>query len=442
MKLSIKISDILNFLLMVVLSIIVYYIGTEIFQFCFIIFLLFIIVRKAKFSFFSVLTFLLVFTLFQEFAMDVFNVGTGMLKTGRESKNHFNELYICTNIFCVVEYLFMSVTKIIENEREFYLLKINISSFLAKILSFMSLIITLLIFPSIPNFKTTTVNRFTSGILPFSGFAGLALLLIGITYDAGKKNKIIYFNDFLIVLWFFGHAERVEALGLIVYLLLKYINQSSEDLKNFLQVIKKHYKLIFLCFLLVVFLVIIGLTRDGKSAEDGISLNLILSRIFVQSTASDVAYIFNCSVELFENGNMFNGSTYMSYLSKLLLFFEHSISPEEAIQQYYFTMGGCPFFAEIVMNFGMKGILPMITIFFLVHSLILRKVTMFRAIFWIPIVIEIFRTAWYGWTGWFRMSVYMVPIIYFLINRVNVKIRGISLLKAKSNKLLIKNNKL
>lgn len=419
MRLHMKKENIINFIFLFILSIIVYYIGSKIIDFCFILFLLIIIVRKAKISFFSILTFILVFTLFQEFMFDIFRISTGMLLTGLEANNYFNELYLCTNIFCMLEYLFINATNIVENEKKIYLMNISITNFWTMFFSVVSLIITLLIFPSMPTFKTTLINRFNSGILPFSGFAGLVFLLIGITYDSGKKIKFIYIIDFFVVFWFVGHGERVEALGILVYIFLKYLNQNSLGLNNIFQIIKKHFKLVILVFILIGFLIWIGITRSHDYTNDT-SVGYILSRIFIQSTASDVAYIFNCSVDLWKNGNLLNGSTYLSYISEFIPFGMNISTSEKAIREYYYTVGGCPFFAEIIMNFGIIGVLPLGTLFLAVYSFILSKVSIFRAIFWIPIVIEIFRTAWYGWTGWFTLSFWVTPVIYLLVTRIRI----------------------
>lgn len=419
MSLYIKKNTVISFIFIAILSILVYYCNSNIIKFCYVTLLFLVILSKAKFSFFSVLTFILLFTLFQEFMLEAFNIGTGMLITGREANNSFLELYLCTNIFCVIEFLFIDGTNIIENEKKMYLINISMTDFWAIFFSILSLIMTILIFPTFPTFKTTLVNRFNSGIIPFSGFAGLVLLLVAVTYDSARKLKFIYIIDFFIIFWFVGHAERVEALGLIIYLILKYLNQSSLELNNIFQVIKKHYKLGVICISGVGFLIWIGITRTIEHSQN-ISLEDLVSKIFIQSTASDVAYIFNCSVDLWTNGNLFNGSTYLSYISELMPFGLNISTSEMAIKEYYFTVGGCPFFAEIIMNFGILGIIPMITVFFSIHYFILRKANEFKAIFWIPIVIEIFRTAWYGWTGWFTLSFWITPVLYLIITRLKI----------------------
>ncbi|MFR1827795.1 MAG: O-antigen polymerase [Clostridium butyricum] len=419
MSLYIKKNTMISFLFIAVLSILVYYCNSKIIKFFYVTLLFLVILNKAKFSFFSVLTFILLFTLFQEFMLETFNIGTGMLITGTEASNSFLELYLCTNIFCAIEFLFIDGTNIIENEKKMYLTNIFMTDFWAISFTILSLIITILIFPTFPTFKTTLVNRFNSGIIPFSGFAGLVLLLVAITYDSAKKLKFIYIIDFFIVFWFIGHAERVEALGLIVYLILKYLNQNSLGLHSIFQVIKKHYKLGIVCILGVGFLIWIGITRTVEHSQN-ISLEYLLSRILIQSTASDVAYIFNCSVDLWKNGDLLNGYTYLSYLSELMPFGANISTSEMVIKEYYFTVGGCPFFAEIIMNFGILGIIPIITLFFSIHYFIVRKANEFKAVFWIPIVIEIFRTAWYGWTGWFTLSFWVTPILYLIITRLKI----------------------
>jgi len=216
----------------------------------------------------------------------------------------------------------------------------------------------------------------------------------------------------------------VEALGYLVFVALKYLNRQMGNvnrvtLKNFMKNFRKYFKFIVVCIGVLLILIWIGLTRTKMGDSSGVSLSLLIKRLFIQSTACDVSYVFNCSVELMNTNRLAHGYTYLSYLLNLIPFIDTGMDASSFIREYYFTVGGCPFFAEIIMNFGLYGVIPVLFLFFSFFNLILHKITNYRILFFIPIVLFTFRIAWYGWSGWIFLSVIVSPVLTFIITKIS-----------------------
>jgi len=371
---------------------------------------LLIVFDLVKISYFTVLSFLNVFTLFQEYYHDVIGIATGMLKTGTEAPNAFYELSFCTSAFLIAEIFFIINTDMIKIEKKLYR-KEMFNYKLSIIFRLMSLVITLLIFPSIPTFRTNTGHRFDSGIIPFSGFAGLSFFLLAISFNS-KMKKRYYLLDAFCVFWFVGHAERIEAMGYLCYVLLRYFNKMENENLNIGRLIKKYYKIILVILAGLIFMVWIGLVRGGDKVD--FEFSFLVQRLFIQSTACDVAYVFNCTVDLSKNGQLLLGKTYLGHISNLVPFFPNNYDISEVIMENYYTVGGCPFFGEIVANFGVIGVIPVMAIYFYFNYIILKTNSKYRFLFWVPISMMAFRTAWYGWTSWYTLSFIVVPILYLL----------------------------
>ena len=379
---------------------------------------LFLVFNIARFSYFTVLTFLNVFTLFQEFYLDVFGITTGMLKTGKEAPNAFFELSICTSIFIIIELFFLCSTNMLAVEKSLYRKELFDTKW-SVIFRIVSFFLTLLIFPTIPTFKTNVGHRFDSGILPFSGFAGLTFFLLAISFNNQIKKKY-YLFDFFSVFWFIGHAERIEAMGYLCYVLLRYLNKNDTSNLSIWKIIKKFYKLILIVLGSLIFLVWIGLTRGG--GENNFKITFLIERLFIQSTACDVAYVFNCTVDLAKNKGLLFGKTYLGHISNLIPFIPNNFDISEVIMKNYYTVGGCPFFGECVANFGIVGVAPLMMMYFYLNSFFLKKDSKFRFLFWVPISMMSFRTAWYGWTSWYTLSFVVAPIIYIIYKCILKKI--------------------
>ena len=288
---------------------------------------------------------------------------------------------------------------------------------ISLILIVISIILIILVFPSFPTFRVASESvRRTQGFSSLYGLVLLSLLLSGITVDQGLHHNWLLLGYLFLVFWSFGHGERIEVMGFLIYYALKYFNQPI-DIKNKKRVLRRRVLMISIVSgFVLIFGIWLGLVREGRVSS--VNFSEILFNLLQQGTAGDVVYVFNCATDLWKNGNALHGLTYIDYLLRLIPGGADTFSAAVVIQDFYLTMGGGLFYAEPMMNFGIIGVIIMNLEFFLVMKLILFKVTKFRAYFWIPIVIEIFRTAWYGRGAWLLACFVEIPIIYFMMKLI------------------------
>lgn len=417
-KKSLRQVNIVIFLFLFLISIVSLVLANPIILFVISTILLIFLIKRAKFSYFSVLSFILWYSYLQGVLQKTVGVtGNTLAWAGVKMPFYFNELSIATITYFLIAIFFVYFTDIIKSEKKLYSLKLNLSFSLAAFLGIIAIILILLVFPSVPTFKVASEElRRTQGLSSLYGLVLLALLLCGLTVDQSFKHKSLVLIYLFIIFWSFGHGERVEVLGFLIFYVLKYINQDSfiAVKKNIVKNKKRIINISILIFIILIAGMWLGLTRE--STQSSVSLNKLFFNFIEQGTCGDVVYVFNCATDLWKNGNALHGLTYLDYLFRLVPGASSTFSAPVMIMNFYQTQGGGLFFAEPMMNFGIIGVIVMNIFFFLIMKIIISKVSKYREYFWIPIVIEIFRTAWYGRGSWMLASFIEVPILYFVIN--------------------------
>lgn len=376
-----------------------------------------VIFYEAKFSFFTIISFLLVFTFLQVWVQDLYGNAYGMIQNA-----HYKiPLYVSIHLTCMLTFFdtllfFIFFTDIIKNEKRIYCKKITLNSVTTVVFILAAIILVIALFPSVPNFVLS--NRRTQGISGTYGFVVVCLLLTSLTVDTSFEHKQLWVAYVFIVFWFLGHGERVDVLGFVSYFILKLFNRNNDKnegqrhkdgMKDFL----KRFKLYIILFIFLMFCIWIGVYRTGNGSK--FNFFDILQKMFVQATAGDVVYVYECSVDMWMKGNLTHGITYLDWLAQ---FIPGASTPYMAgvyIRQYYFTMGGGFFFFEPMMNFGMVGVLVTNIVFCCWYWFVTKKPSIIRCMAFIPMVIEVFRTAWYGRGAWILASCIEVPMLYLLI---------------------------
>lgn len=357
-----------------------------------------IIFITAKISLLTIFSFLINFCLVQEYgAYSGWNV-YGILAYSSVPIYYFELLY-CTYFFNLVILFVIYFTKYLENEEKlFKTSSIDITFSLSILLIIGAILITILIFPTLPSLQSfTTVNRFSSGILSFTGWSCIPIFFLAVSIMNKKLRKLTIFATAFVLLWYFFHGERVDGIGLLAFLAIKYYYDNKNDKAAVL-------KIVILGSIAVVILVIIGMIRSGTSE---VRIQNILSKILVQETACDVTHVFNCAVDLWKHGNQYHGYTYMSYLVNCIPFFADPYSFQSYIHEYYYTAGGGMFFAESVGNFGIRFAMLFSVAYIVAMSVLIRKTTTYRLLTYTALSISIFRTAWYG------LNYSIITILYF-----------------------------
>lgn len=375
----------------------------------------------AKLSFFSIFPALLTFCLFQEYAaISGFEV-YGVLDLG-VVPYYFSELKFCVYSFNLFAMLIVLFTGVLDKERELLRIRFGVSDRASILFVTLAVIITVLIFPSLPNFSSfDSGNRFSSGILPFTGWSIVPFFLLS-TAMGNAKNRItgVIASAFVIV-WYAFHGERVETLGFIVLLAVKYYAGNSERRGTML-------RLAAAAVIIVPVFVAIGSLRAGSVTLD---FGELLHSIAIQSTACDVTYVFNCAVDLYYRGIQLDGGTYLSYLVNCVPLLKDPYAFATVIEQYYFTPGGGLFFAEAIANFGFMFSAVFSLAYLGLISAVISRGSTWSYLIYSTLVICIFRSAWYGLNYPITTVVYFVPFA-LIASRLLGNPRRSSLLGAKS----------
>lgn len=414
-------QDWIVFLILLFVGCIVCIIKLPIVTFSFTVLLFLLILRRAKFSFFSLFAFLMLFSYMQVIIYKETGVTSGMLiRVGKSIPFYFDEMSVLFVSFFLCELYFVWFTKLIEKEMSIYRIGHELSAHSAYLLMAVAVLLVILLFPSIPTFRINISIRRTQGITRYYGFLLLSLCLAALTIDTSYKHKPLVLGYIFIVFWVFGHAERVEVLGFLVYYFIKLLNKYRNHEKKTINTGMKKIAVFAIAGGIGLIGTWIGLTRISGGR---VTLFDIINKLIIQGTCSDVLYVLDCTIDMWKHGNLLYGYTYLDYFLQLVPMATTKYQAPIVIKDYYFTMGGCFFFAESMMNFGMIGALISNIEFFAVMRLLLDKSSKLKTFVWIPIVIEIFRTAWYGRSGWILASFVEMPLLYLGVRYVLERLR-------------------
>lgn len=411
------------FIFLFLLGLFVLLLQSPILLFSFAVLLFILILATAKISFFTEISFILTFSYMQGVIHQVIGIGGSTLAwAGEKIPFYFTELSVATISFMLTMLWFVWFTKLIRHEKQLYLKGSGIKLGTGILFILIAFILILLIFPSLPTVSFGESTRARNESL--SGLYGLvltALLLCSLTIDLSFQYKLFTVSYFLICFWILGHGERVEVLGFLSYYGLKLMHYYN--FSNIKKSIARHKKkLIYIGGVVILFLAMwIGMARSGYYSS--ISLKMILYNLVVQPTCGDIVYVFNCAADMWHTGNGLYGYTYLQYLTELIPGATDQFSPAVILLDKYETMGGGLFFSEPMMNFGIIGVVLMNIEFCITMNLILKKISHFRSWFWVPIVIEVFRIAWYGRAGWILCAFVEVPLLFLATRLVLNKIR-------------------
>ncbi len=417
-------SKIIAFLALLFISVIALLLHSTYLEFIISIVLLILIICNAKFSFFSELSFILWFSYLQGFLRETIGSisGSTLAFVGITMPYYYNDLAISIISFLLTVLFFCWFTKIIQREKRFYITNFNLNRITAIVFIICASLLIILVFPSMPTLTYASGSRARNESVSY-GLVMIALILLGVCCDSCKKHKWFCVIYLFAIIWIFGHGERVELLGLLSYIALRYMNRI--DFSSIKNSVKKHKKrLVYTGVILAVILAtIVGFKRNDSGST--ITIKYFLTNLFIQGTAGDAVYDFNCSADMWHTGEGLYGITYIDYLLQLIPGASTSYTPAEILLKEYNTMGGSLFFGEAMMNFGIVGVIIFNVIFMAFFNSFLNSTKHIKSWMWIPVVIEVFRICWYGIDGWILAAFIEVPILYFcsrlVIGKRNVR---------------------
>lgn len=397
---KVKYKDIILFILFLILTVIAIVIQSGTFSFLVAIIQLCMVIIKARFSFFSFFAVLLNYCLLENF-LEYSGIPTyGILSLGSVDI-YFYELCYCCYILNFILFIISYFTNTILNEKKIYLMKINISKNAVNIILIMAVVITIMIFPSLPHFDME--NRFNTGILPFTGWSCIPFFFLAVGILSKKQKPLVFMCSGFVILWYITHGERVDVMGLVVYLLLFYFNSKERNIKQIIKV----FVIIFIFLMLLIY---IGGIRDGNF----LSLPDIFVKLLIQPTACDVTNVFNVAVDNLYSNNSFRGLTYLSYLVNCIPGLDDPYSFQVMIGNRYRSAGGGIFFAEPVANYGFIFCGFVCIIYFCLVAWLIKKHRKYECFIYIELCLSIFRSAWYGLNYPIVTILYFVPFVLVL----------------------------
>lgn len=410
------------FVLLTFMGLLSFLVDSPIYDFLYVILLFLLIAFKAKLSFFTELSFILVFSYMQGVIQkEVGSIsGSTLAWAGVKMPFYFDDLTIATCSFLLTAFWFVNFTPLLEREKAVYRTKTNLGKFTSILFAGSAFFMILIVFPSLPTLSFSEGSRARNDAIPY-GLVLLSLVLLGIVFDSVKKQKWLITIYVFVVFWIFGHGERVEVLGFLSFLALKYMNglDLSQVKKSLIR--NKKRLLYGAGALFVVLAMWIGLKRGGAT---NISWMDVLMNLIIQPTCGDVVYCFNCAADLWHTGNALWGYTYIDYLLQLIPGSPTNFSAAVVLHKLRNTMGGALFYSEAMMNFGLAGVILSNIEFFVVMNFVLKNREKFNGWIWTSIVIEIFRITWYGRSGWILVGLVEIPILYeltrYVFNRIKV----------------------
>ena len=377
------------------------------------------ILKIARFSYFSVFSFILFFSYLQDYFASIggHEYSSGMLQLiGTNIPVYTTELYVCTMFCFLFEFYVFEFTNVLYNEKKIYSSSLIIPINLAYFFLFTSFILIVLSYPTIPTLNLKLLRN--EGYLPSSLFVQISLLLLAVILDNIKKSFFMIIFLLMILFWIVMHGDRVIVLGYVIYVFLRYLNRREFDNLNLMSLFfnKKILSIILIFFLIGVIFIRTQFIRKGL--EFNFSIGDILLALLKQGTAGDVVYNFNCSVDMWKNGQGINGYSYLHYIQSILPNIDVRLTPSVILVERYNTLGGGLFFSEPMMNGGVLLTFIYTIFFILLFVFVCRKQNMYNFLLVIPFSILIFRFAWYAsLSALVKMFLYYIPLLFVLIRK-------------------------
>lgn len=364
-----------------------------------------LIAKKARISFFTVLSFVLSYSLLQEYSAfkgyDVYGLMNMHLVP-----IYFYELASLTSLFNCAIISAVYMTSAVKKEKELVTTRLSFSKNTSVIFCLFAIVISILIFPNLPSIGSvlSEEQRFYSGILPFRGWSSLPFFFLAVSLMGQKEKTSAMFKITMcfVCSWYVFHGERVDCLGFLILIFIWYYYNHADNRKIFLRIL-------LVGFTVCVLMVLVGEIRSGSE----LSLEKLINRVVVQSTACDTTHVFNCAVDAWKNGKGFGGYTFLSYLVNCIPLLDDPYSFQSLIRDIgYSTAGGGLLFAEGYANFGYLFSLLSAIIFLVLFTLVIKRTTRYRFLIYVELCISIFRICWYGFNYPMTTLIYFVPLVW------------------------------
>lgn len=254
----------------------------------------------------------------------------------------------------------------------------------------------------------------------------MVFYIITYSYSNTKLKKVIlqtsYITFSIICLSFGSRITFIQMIFLVIILNKIRLLEPYKIIKNNMKNLLKQNRSILLIFFSLIFFRVMEKLRNSKF--DISSLVLKEKKIIINNQA-DVIYATNACVGLIKEGIFDFQASIKSIFGMIMgLFIPSAFSLKEAnipvyIQKFTQTGGG-GLISGFLYFLGREIIVIIIAIFLgkYIGSVYSRKTNMYVRLYFIIVIVTVFRWYSYSLATLYRMPLYLI-IIYFIFNQVN-----------------------
>lgn len=270
-----------------------------------------------------------------------------------------------------------------------------------------AIIFTIVAFPRL-SLSVNGGERFDM-LLPGHAWNQLAIVALLFNLPVLKKSKSVKITYLFVILWFLFNGERADITGLVLGLIV--YNFMSQGKTNR----AKKVKLTIVAILFVLILVFIGIIRN----KNELSFEKLISLLVSTQTTSDVAYLYNCSIDAFKKGVVLKSRIFLQDF-RMMMPLSNAEDFSDIIQKLgYFSPGGEPFLSQSILDWGSLGPVFRAILDFIIFKLFtLNKNSGLLKMEFLLLICSVPRLTWYGRNYLFTSIIFFVPLMYWLNTQI------------------------
>ncbi|WEV69114.1 hypothetical protein OZX73_07605 [Bifidobacterium sp. ESL0775] len=335
-----------------------------------------------------------------------------------------NNLYLYDSVLLILSFVFnfSGHEKVLWNSSF-----LEDEQFTIWIRNFIALIFAIVAFPR--GFGQVSADERFDMLLPGKAWNQLSVVALLFNLPYLKKSHSVRLTYLLVIFWFLSHGERADIAGIFAGLIFYWLATQKKGIFN--NGILKKFVILLFGFVLVALLGCVGYIRIYHVIPD---IRELLLNLLTTATISDVAYLFNVSIDYGLSIGHTNGQILITNILSAIPFFKQKTGFTDIINGLYPNPGGEPLLAEPIMDFGMVS-LPIIGVLdFFFFFIFLRSGNKFFKYEFLVLLCSIPRIVWYGRSYVFSSVLFFVPFIYCLSLLLNKHKKKIS---EKNGELLL-----
>lgn len=371
------------------------------------------VVAMARVSFISLFSVFLFYPVLSVFYQSIYHHSYGILEL--VSKRNILPLYTKTfymsySIAISVVLLVVIFTDFLIKEAAVFQKKIAMNTLSYTSFSIAAMLTALIAFPTIP-FQYNSEMRFHA-LLPGNSWNMLTIILLLFIIRSKQQYLIGKISIIFVSFWFLSHFERVDIIGFFLcFLSLFLIHKRGKWTIQSILV----FSFMIPSFLMVS--AIIGESRTGNQLTSG----GFLKKILVQNTATDVAYVYNITIDYIKS----HGYFYITGFFQMIHDIFHNIFGGQRftaiLDANYAFPGGNYFLTPGYSFLGYTGIVIYTSLFFLFLYGVLFFDNGFMQMVYIFLLSYIPRIVWYGVDFTYTGLQLYIPVLYLVLKFLNTE---------------------